>query len=255
MFKPKSILITGASSGLGRAIALGYAEAGVTLCLTGRNEERLGETVRSAEELGCRVLWKPLDICNAQVVQSWVDELEQEVSLDLVISNAGITGSHGIDGSVETAETAHAQIATNLGGTVNLLTAVAPYMQKRKSGRIALISSLAGMQPISDGPAYGASKAGIIAYGEAMRDHLHKWGVFVSVICPGYILTPMADQFKSWRPYEFTAEQAAEKIKKAIARKKAFYAFPWQLALSIRIGKLLPWQLRRHGNQRFNYQR
>ncbi|MFS8184353.1 SDR family NAD(P)-dependent oxidoreductase [Pseudovibrio denitrificans] len=255
MFKPKSILITGASSGLGRAIALGYAEAGVTLCLTGRNEERLGETVRVAEGRGCRVLWRSLDICDAQAVQSWVDELEQETSLDLVISNAGVTGSHGIDGSVETAETAHAQIATNLGGTVNLLTAVAPYMQKRKSGRIALISSLAGMQPISDGPAYGASKAGIIAYGEAMRDHLHKWGVFVSVICPGYILTPMADQFKSWRPYEFTAEQAAEKIKKAIARKKAFYAFPWQLALSIRIGKLLPWQLRRIGNQRFNYQR
>lgn len=128
-------------------------------------------------------------------------------------------------------------------------------MQKRRSGRVALISSLAGMQPISDGPAYGASKAGIIAYGEAMRDYLHEWDVFVSVICPGYIRTPMADQFKSWRPFEYSAEDAAKMIMKAIARKKAFFPFPWQLALSIRIGKLLPWKLRRLANQRFNYER
>ncbi|GHB41166.1 capsular polysaccharide biosynthesis dehydrogenase/reductase [Pseudovibrio japonicus] len=213
------------------------------------------ETARDAEGMGSRVLWKALDICDTGAVQTWVSEIEADTPLDLVISNAGVTGSHGVDGTVETAETAHAQIATNLGGTVNLLTAVAPYMQKRKRGNIALISSLAGLQPISDGPAYGASKAGVIAYGEAMRDHLHKWGVSVTVVCPGYILTPMADQFKSWRPYEYTAEEAATSITKAIAKKKAFHAFPWQLALSIHIGKLLPWKLRRLANQRFNYQR
>ncbi|KZL24061.1 MULTISPECIES: SDR family oxidoreductase [unclassified Pseudovibrio] len=255
MFSPRSILITGASSGLGRALAVSYVGEGVTLCLTGRNEERLLETVREVERGGNQVFWKALDVCDAVALQNWVEELERHTPLDLVISNAGITGSHEVDGAVETAETAHAQIATNLGGAVNVLTAVAPYMQRRKSGRIALISSLAGMQPISDGPAYGASKAGVIAYGEAMRDHLYRWGVSVSVICPGYILTPMADQFKSWRPYEYTAEQAAASIKKAIARKKAFHAFPWQLALSIRVGKLLPWKLRRLANQRFNYQR
>ncbi len=255
MFSPRSILITGASSGLGKALAVSYANAGVTLCLTGRNEMRLLETVREVERAGSHVFWKVLDICDATALQNWIDGLEQRISLDLVISNAGITGSHEIDGSVETAKTAHAQIATNLGGAVNLLTTIAPYMQRRKSGRIALISSLAGMQPISDGPAYGASKAGVIAYGEAMRDHLYKWGVSVTVVCPGYILTPMADQFKSWRPYEYTVEQAAVSIKKAIARKTALHAFPWQLALGIRIGKLLPWKLRRLVNQRFNYQR
>lgn len=251
----KSILITGASSGLGRALAASYARTGTALCLTGRNEERLLETVRIAERMGSRVLWKALDICDAGAVHKWVSEIEEDTPLDLVISNAGVTGSHGVDGTVETAQTAHTQIATNLGGTVNLLTAVAPYMQQRRAGRIALVSSLAGLQPISDGPAYGASKAGVIAYGEAMRDHLYKWGVSVSVVCPGYILTPMADQYKSWRPYEYTAEEAAKSISNAIAKKKAFHAFPWQLALSIRIGKMLPWKLRRLANQRFNYQR
>ncbi|KZL16192.1 putative ketoacyl reductase [Pseudovibrio axinellae] len=255
MFIPKSILITGASSGLGRALALSYAREGVTLCLTGRNEERLRKTVGAVEQTGCRVRWKPLDICDAQSVQEWVELLEQETPLDLVISNAGITGSHGVNGTVETAEIAHAQVATNLGGAINLLTAVAPFMQQRRHGGIALVSSLAGMQPISDGPAYGASKAGIIAYGEAMRDHLHQWDVFVSVICPGYISTPMADQFKSWRPFEYTPDGAALRIKTSIGRRRAFYAFPWQLALSIRLGKLLPWKLRRLANQRFNYER
>ncbi len=255
MYQPNAILITGASSGLGRALALSYAGTGSTLCLTGRDKRRLLETVQEVERMGSRVLWKALDICDTQAVNKWISEIEGDTPLDLVISNAGITGSHAVDGAVESAETAHSQIATNLGGTINLLTAVAPYMQHRKRGRIALISSLAGLQPISDGPAYGASKAGVIAYGEAMRDHLHKWGVSVSVVCPGYIQTPMADQFKSWRPYEYTAEKAAASITKAIAKKKALHAFPWQLALSIHIGKLMPWKLRRLANQRFNYQR
>ncbi|SDQ18993.1 SDR family NAD(P)-dependent oxidoreductase [Pseudovibrio sp. Tun.PSC04-5.I4] len=255
MYSPKAILITGASSGLGRAIALVYARDGVTLCLTGRNKRRLLKTVSEVEQQGAHVLWRTLDIADQAQVHGWVAEIEKSISLDLVISNAGITGSHSMDGTLESAETAHGQISTNLGGTINLLTAVAPYMQKRKRGRIALISSLAGMQPLSDGPAYGASKAGIIAYGEAMRDYLHEWGVFVSVICPGYIRTPMADQFKSWRPFEFSAEKAAKTIQRSIDRKTAFFPFPWQLALSIRIGRMLPWKLRRQANQRFNYDR
>lgn len=255
MYSPKAILITGASSGLGRAIALCYARDGVTLCLTGRNKVRLLKTVGEVERKGAHVLWKTLDITDQSQVHTWVAEIEELISLDLVISNAGITGSHSVDGTLESAETAHAQVSTNLGGTINLVAAVAPYMQKRKKGRIALISSLAGMQPISDGPAYGASKAGVIAYGEAMRDYLHEWGVFVSVICPGYIRTPMADQFKSWRPFEFSAEKAAKVIQRSIARKKGFFPFPWQLALSIRIGRVLPWKLRRQANQRFKYER
>ncbi|SDR44862.1 SDR family NAD(P)-dependent oxidoreductase [Pseudovibrio sp. Tun.PSC04-5.I4] len=254
-YSPTAILITGASSGLGKALALEYGRVGVVLWLTGRNEARLLKTVRAAEQQGATVFWKILDISDQEQVRDWIDEIEEQTPLDLVISNAGITGSHSIGDEIETANTAHAQVSTNLGGTINLVTAIAPYMQKRRSGRIALISSLAGMQPISDGPAYGASKAGIIAYGEAMRDHLHEWDVFVSVICPGYIRTPMADQFKSWRPFEYSAEQAANAIRKSVARKKAFFPFPWPLVLGIRIGKFLPWKLRRLANQRFNYER
>lgn len=163
-YSPTAILITGASSGLGKALALEYGRVGVVLWLTGRNEARLLKTVRAAEQQGATVFWKILDISDQEQVRDWIDEIEEQTPLDLVISNAGITGSHSIGDEIETANTAHAQVSTNLGGTINLVTAIAPYMQKRRSGRIALISSLAGMQPISDGPAYGASKAGIIAY-------------------------------------------------------------------------------------------
>ncbi len=247
------ILITGASSGLGAALAHAYAAPGKTLCLTGRNKERLLKTVKVAEQYGCTVFWRVLDVCNREAVLSWIEELEQKIALDLVISNAGVTGSHAADGALETSDTARELISTNLGGTVNVFTAVAPFMQQRGQGHIALISSLAGMQPLSDGPAYAASKAGVIAYGEAMRDHLHPLGVTVSVICPGYILTPMAHKFPSWRPFQDTPERAAIKIKRALETKKVFFAFPWQLLLSIRLGRLLPWKLRRLANQRFNY--
>ncbi|OKL45775.1 SDR family NAD(P)-dependent oxidoreductase [Pseudovibrio exalbescens] len=250
---PRNIAVTGASSGLGRALAMHYAKEGARLFLTGRNMARLQETRLACEQAASDVHVSALDLREPAPVKKWIDEIERQSPIDVLIANAGVTGTHERNGAIETAETAQLQIATNLGGAVNLVTSAAPHMQARGCGTIVLVSSLAGLQPIADGPAYGASKAGIIAYGEAMRQYLADYGVFLSVVCPGYIKTPMADQYKSWRPLELTAERAAEKIARAADRRRALYAFPFALALSIRLGLLLPWQLRKNASRKFNY--
>ncbi|MDX5594361.1 SDR family NAD(P)-dependent oxidoreductase [Pseudovibrio sp. SPO723] len=249
------VLITGASSGLGKAIALEFAEQDVDLVLMARSSKRLSEVCTLCEKRGAKTWSCIADVSETESVRMALAPILSEGGIDLVIANAGVTGSHSEDGSIESAEVALAQINTNLGGVVNVVTTVAPYMQKAGKGTIVLISSLAGMQPIKDGPAYGASKAGIIAYGEAMREYLDDYGVFVSVVCPGYIKTPMADLYKSWRPLELSASAAAKKVRCAVEKRKPFYPFPALLALSIRLGYLLPWKLRKKAGKRFNYER
>jgi short-subunit dehydrogenase len=196
-----------------------------------------------------------MDICDDQAVMEWVEDVALSHTLDLVICNAGVTDSHGPNGELEDIAKARRLVETNLIGTISLASAAATAMQRQGSGQIVMISSLAALQPLADGPAYAASKAGIVAYAEALYGHLAESCVHVGVVCPGYIRTPMAEQFKSWRPLEVSAEQAARKIIKATKHKRSFYVFPKLLHLSILLGKILPWELRRHTPKAFNYVR
>lgn len=251
----QNIIISGASSGLGRALAEVYAQPDVRLFLTGRSTTRLEETADICRAKGAGAEVYPADITDLAAVQSWVDGIAARCKIDLVIANAGTTESNEADGTVETPETTQHVITTNLGGAVNLASSCAKHMQKQRSGSIALVSSIAGIQPIADGIGYGASKAGIIAYGQALGDHLKASDVHVTVFCPGYIHTPMADRFKSWRPLQLSAETAAQKMKRSIEKQRSFHAFPALLYWSARIGSLLPAPLRRVFANGFRYDR
>ncbi|WP_434056002.1 MAG: SDR family NAD(P)-dependent oxidoreductase [Roseibium sp.] len=250
-----NILITGASSGIGRALAIRFAEPGVSLYLCARNLSALQNTSDACRNEGANVEIAQVDVRQNEAVKAWIDQIAEKTRIDLVIANAGVLGSHGEERCFEDTETAQLQIATNLGGSVNVVTSVVPHMQKQKGGQIALISSLSSLQPIADMPAYAASKAGLNAYGEAISFFLHADGIDVSVICPGFIKSPMAEKYASWRPLEMTADKAAARIKRAIARKRAFYAFPLALYAVILLGRLVPWRLRRLTTKGFNYQR
>ena len=243
--KPTTILITGASRGIGAALAHQYAETGVTLGLVARTEEGLAGIADQCREKGAEVEIGIVDISDIEAIQTWILQFDDMHSVDLLIANAGVMGRCGPGRQLETIEQAQWQFRINLEGTVNTVSATAPMMQERRSGQIAVLSSLAGHQPLADSPAYSASKAGLMAWSEAVAEFLAPDNIDVSVICPGYINTDMGRQFLKWSPFEISAEKAAYKIRNGLARKRSFISFPLPLLWSVRFGKLFPWWIKR----------
>lgn len=223
----KNIVITGASSGIGAALAREYAAAGVHLGLLGRNAERLAKTRADCEAQGATVQTASIDVTAAEALGAWLEDFDAAHPIDLMVANAGISG--GKSKPDDAAELARRIFATNIDGVVNSIHPVAPRMAERKRGQIAIISSLAAMRGLPSAPAYSASKAAVRAYGEALRGSLGKQGVKVNVICPGYIKTPLTDVNTFPMPFLMTAEKAAKIIRRGLERNRSRLAFPLRL--------------------------
>ena len=133
---------------------------------------------------------------------------------------------------------------TNVLGVLNTVQPLLPRMMVRGRGQVAIISSLAGFIPLRDAPSYCASKSAVLAYGLSLRDLLRAHGIGVSVVCPGYVTTPMSQREIGDKPFEVSPEQAVEIIVRGLQRDKALIVFPFWLALATRIGALLPHWLR-----------
>jgi len=237
---PRSVLITGASSGIGAALAEAYAQPGVRLFLSGRDAARLDE-VRArcaAAEVEVRVL----DVADAKAMAQWIAEADSTAPLDLVIANAGISG--GTAGAGEGEDQVRRIFAVNLDGVLNTLWPVIPAMRARKSGQLAIVSSVAGFRGMPGAPAYSASKAAVLAYGDALRGELHADGIRVSVVCPGYVVSRMTDANDFPMPFFMTAEKAAGIIKAGLSAGRARIAFPWPMRLIMTSFALLPACLR-----------
>lgn len=228
---PKNILITGASGGLGSALACEYAESGNTLYLQGRNRERLEEIANKCRLSGAEVHTKIIDVVNALEMQDWIEQADANTPLDLLIANAGI--SAGTGGNGESSEQVRRIFATNIDGVINTVQPIIPFMLARKSGQIVIMSSLAGIRALPSSPAYSASKVCVRYYGEALRGNLLKDGVCVSVICPGYIKTPMTDVNNFPMPFIMSAQKAAKIIVKNLEKRKGRIAFPLSLYLPL----------------------
>ncbi len=237
MQNPKNILISGAGSGIGRALAVSYSKAGVNLFLCGRNLEKLSHTKLLCEELKANVLLEILDVTNEEATKNWIERIEESYELDLVIANAGI--SAGTAGGPESFAQVKKIFATNLGGVLNVTHPVIEKMRLRKRGQIALISSLAGFRGLPSSPAYSASKSAVRVYGEALRGNLAPLGILVNVICPGYIKTPMTDVNDFPMPFLMPVEQAAKIIKQGLAQNKSRIAFPFPLYFVVWFATLL----------------
>ncbi len=235
---PKNIVITGASSGLGAALAVHYARPGVTLHLSGRHAGRLAQTASLCEELGAHAHSVTLDVTDAAAMQQWLETIDAETPVDLAIANAGI--SAGLGGGEEKAEQARAIFSINIDGVVNTLSPLIPRMIARRSGQLALISSLAGIRGLPSSPAYSASKAWVRVYGEGLRGWLARTNVKVNVVCPGFITTPMTDVNPYRMPFIMPADNAATLIARGLAKNKSRIAFPWQLYLPLLAMTALP---------------
>jgi short-subunit dehydrogenase len=235
------VAITGASSGLGAALAHAYSRPGMLLSLSGRNRERLGDVAARCEAAGAEVRTAICDVTDAEKMAAWLAGADDVRPLDIVYANAGVGGRIAVapvDG--ETNEIAHRILATNTIGVINTATPVLPRFAARRSGHFVVISSLAGLLGLPHSPAYCASKAAARVYAEGLRRLMRRHGVRVTIVNAGYIDTPMSRSLPFPGTLTWSAERAAQAIRSAVERNKGEYTFPWPLWLGLATMRLLP---------------
>ena len=235
----KVVMITGASSGIGKGIALEIASRGAHLGLLARREELLNEIVSEATAHNVKAVAASADVRDVDAVRAAADRFRKELGpIDVMIANAGIgTSDHATRLTPEHAEKV---IGINVLGAVNSVGAVLPEMVERGHGRLVAISSLAAYRGLAKSAAYCASKAALTAYFESLRIDLRHTGVGVTIIHPGFIKTDLTSGREAKMPYLMELETGVKKIVAGIEKEKAIYAFPWQLATIVRASMLMP---------------
>ena len=231
------IFLTGASSGLGAALARHYASPDTVLGLAAR---RAGDLATLAATLPGACAVYPLDVADAAALASAAsDFLARFGAPDLVIANAGISvGTSGED-ATDTAKLERV-LQVNVVGLAATLAEFAPAMRAAGRGTLVGIASVAGFRGLPGAGAYSASKAAAMTWLESLRVELSGSGVSVVTICPGYIATPMT-QFNRYRmPFVLSAEEAARRVARAIAAKRRVVVIPWQMALVSLAMRALP---------------
>lgn len=240
---PKSILITGASSGIGTALALHYAAPGVTLFISGRDQQRLDDVATQCRSLGATVSGWVGDVTDETGLKAWIYSCNDDRPLNLVIANAGVAlGATEVKGLHQAAIDS---FNINVNGVFNTIHPALEVMSSRrpypvKNAQVAIMSSVMGHAGMARSPAYSSSKAAVKHYGQALRGAFRGMGIGVSVICPGYVSSAMTDQNTSPMPFLVSAEKAAAIIASGLARNKARITFPWQMVLLTRLAINLP---------------
>jgi NAD(P)-dependent dehydrogenase (short-subunit alcohol dehydrogenase family) len=242
MPRSPSVLITGASSGIGEALALALAAPDVTLHLCGRNPERLDAVAAACTARDAEVAPRRLDVRDADAMAAWIKAVGR---LDLVVANAGISAGTG-DHTSETEAQVRAIFATNLDGALNTVLPAIEAMAVQAAaadglrGRIAAIASIAALIAAPGAPAYCASKAALDAWIVGSAPAARQSGILLTSVCPGYVRTAMTARNRFPMPGLMDAEAAARLILRGIAAGRTRVVFPWWMGLAARIADLLP---------------
>lgn len=235
------VAITGGSSGIGAALAEVHAAPGVRLALAGRDAGRLEAVAERCRARGADVATAIVDVTDATAVEAWIDVCDRVLPLDLVYANAGIGGRRAIAGPQgETPEDAQAIVATNLGGVVATASAAMARFVPRRRGRLVLIGSIAGRLGLPHSPTYSAAKAGVATYADGLRRLLAPHGVGVTLIEPGFVVTPMSRGVPGNDLLPWSAERAARAIRRAAESGRAVLRFPLALDLVLHLARHLP---------------
>lgn len=235
----KVVMITGASSGIGRGLAVELARRGAKIGLVARRVELIEEVVREVEAAGSQGLALPADVQDAESMSSAAAKLSAELGpVDILIANAGI-GPTRDAANISAAEIASV-INVNVIGASNSVAAVIPEMVKRGSGQLVVISSLAAYRGLPKSAAYCASKAAVSAFFESLRLDLEPRGIAVTIIHPGFIKTALTAGREAQMPFLMELDDAVKKMTNAIEKRRKRYSFPWQLATIVRAGMIMP---------------
>lgn len=238
---PKQVLITGASSGLGRGLAGWYASRGSTVYAAARRMNAL-ETLQ--QEFGANIKPLALDVAEADATHARVQQLDAECGgLDLVIANAGV--GNDVSGKQVDWPRVHHMVKVNVSGAVATLCGALPGMVERQRGHLVGISSLAGLMALPKAATYSASKAFLAMWLDSLRLDLQGQGIAVTAILPGFVKSEMTAKSKARAmPFLLETDDAVDRMGRAIQRRVKTFAFPWQTAMAISAAAALPRSVR-----------
>ncbi len=238
MTELNTIFITGASSGIGAALAESYAGFGKKLFLVGRNNDRLNNIATKCEKLGAVVHKITLDVKDPSLCMQAIKEANTTSQLDLVIANAGISGGTGSSG--ETGDQVREIMDINIHGVLNTVLPAIEVMKSNGRGQIAIMSSLASFKGLPSAPAYCASKAAVRTWGEGLRGDLKKDNIKITVITPGFVKSGITAVNNFPMPFLMEGKKAAEIIKKGLSQNKARISFPKPMYIAVLLFSALP---------------
>ena len=218
-----NVLITGASSGIGEALALACADRGDRLFLCGRDAARLDAVAAACRARGATADARILDVTDEAATRDWLRACDAAAPLDRVFSNAGVATGPEVEPNVRRT------FAVNVGGTVNVVLHDVEAMRARRHGHDVMTASIAGYGPLAGCPSYAATKSCVKTWGLSLRGHLRAEGVRVSVICPGFVRSRMTDKNTCPMPFFMEADRAARIILRRVDRNVGLIAFPWPM--------------------------
>ena len=238
-FRDAKVLITGASAGLGRALALALAAPGVELGLVARRPERLAAVAEAVQALGARAWTFPADVGDAAAMrEAGGGFAAQAGGVTHVFANAGISepdrvlqGDPALLGEM---------MRINVIGVINTLLPLVPIMVQQRRGHLVAISSVASFRALPGKGGYCASKGAVNMLMDGFRPRLRPHGISLSTICPGFIATELTDKNRYPMPFMLSAERAAELTLRAVARGRRQVVFPWQMRLIVPLLRRLP---------------
>ncbi|MBI4643091.1 MAG: SDR family NAD(P)-dependent oxidoreductase [Deltaproteobacteria bacterium] len=237
-FHPTSVLITGAAGGIGAALARVYAAPGMHLFLGDVHTAGLEAITAECRARGAETQWTEVDVTNKTAMAAWIKAADNIKLLDLVIMLAGV--AYGSADQEETSEQTRRTFAINLEGMLNTIEPVLPLFRQRQRGQLALMSSHGASRGFPIAPSYSATKAAIRVYGEGLQAWLKRENIFVTVIIPGFVQTPMTDANDFMMPFRVSAAKAAAIIQQGLARGRTRICFPRPINAAVYLMSLLP---------------
>jgi short-subunit dehydrogenase len=238
-FAGQVAVITGASSGIGWALARALAAEGCKVGLVARRHEQLADLAAAIEKSGGTAAHATADVAEREQAVTAIHEVAARLGpVDLLVANAGVGAPTTVEpfnvGDVEK------MFRINVLGVVYSLEAVLPAMLQRRRGHLAAISSIASYKGLPGESGYTSSKAAVNVFMEGLRIQLRSKGIAVTTICPGFVQTPMTEVNEFKMPWLLTADEAARRIVRALKRKRKVYNFPWQMSLFMKFARWAP---------------